>query len=533
MSVGYRNPYLADSENPIAHGRCDQQDCTELAAALPPEGPDGDPDGEILTESDRQFTWLGPGHFGGLISGLYPDGKRTIWSNGRECIAKLDHDTLEVLARFDLSHERPDEPSSTQADWEAGVTGLDADIDGDVDAPVVHAADLASRFMTGLDGIYALLDNEHTLFLGRKTGAVAYAETDPTDRSSPLVEKDRWDKPPEVEGFFVGINMTPDGRLVLSTDHGWLVSLARDFSDHVAVQIPGAAEHAAEHCARMEIDRGNTGYGWVRTSLCCDDAGGVYVSSVDHTHKVVWTGERFSFDEADGAWSAEYRNGTGRGSGTTPSLMGFGSDDDRFLVIGDGDDVVNITLFWRDEIPDDWEQLPNAPSRRIAGLGAAHMGDPSRVEIQTEQSITVSGYGAMTVNNEPGSRPDWLPARGARLLCFFLGHHKRFTPFGMHKYQWDPEVQTLREAWVTTEISSPNSVPYVSQGSDTVYTCGTRNGKWTIEAVDWSTGESRGYWVTGDSRFNTLGGGVHVDGDGRIIFGTIFGKTRILASPRD
>ncbi|MBT6371923.1 MAG: hypothetical protein HOJ86_04540, partial [Acidimicrobiaceae bacterium] len=98
MSVGYRNPYLADSENPIAHGRCDQQDCTELAAALPPEGPDGDPDGEILTESDRQFTWLGPGHFGGLISSLYPDGKRTIWSNGRECIAKLDHDTLEVLA---------------------------------------------------------------------------------------------------------------------------------------------------------------------------------------------------------------------------------------------------------------------------------------------------------------------------------------------------------------------------------------------------------------------------------------------------
>ena len=528
MSIGWRNPFLADSENPIAHGRCDQQDCTDLTGAVP----DGE---QVLDETERQFTWLGPGHFGGLISSPYPDGRRTIWSNGRECIAKLDYDTLEVLATFDLSHERPDEPMSTRADWEAGVAGLDVFFDADPDRAgdeaVMHAADLAARFMTGLDGVYALLDHEHTLFLGRKAGAVAYAEVDPTDRHSALVEKARWDKPPEVEGFFVGVNMTPDGRLLLSTDHGWLVSLARDFTDHVAVRLPGAAEHAAAHCACMEAERGNTGYGWVRTSLCCDDVGGVYVSSVDHSHKVIWTGERFSFDEADGAWSAEYRNGTGRGSGTTPSLMGFGPEEDRFLVIGDGDDVVNITLFWRDEIPDDWEQLPGAPSRRIAGLGPAHMGDPSRAEIQTEQSITVSGYGAMTVNNEPGTRPDWLPARGARLLCFFLGHHDRFTPFGMHKYRWDPNVRTFTEAWVTTKVSSPNSVPYVSQGSDTVYTCGTRGGKWTIEAVDWSTGEPRGHWVVGDSRFNTLGGGVHIDGEGRLIYGTIFGKTRILATP--
>ncbi len=527
MTGGWHNPFLADSENPIAHGRCDQRDSTAIAGAVP----DG---AEVLGEADRQYTWLGPGHFGGLISGPYPDGGRTIWSNGRECIAKLDHDTLEVLATFDLSHERPDEPPSSQADWEAGVAGLDEGIHGDDDAPVLHAAGLASRFMTGLDGVYALLDHEHTLFLGRKAGAVAYAEEDPTDRRSPLVEKARWDKPDGVDGFFVGVNMTPDGRLVLSTDHGWLVSLARDFSDHVAVRLPGAVEAdrdvAAEHCARMEAERGNTGYGWVRTSLCCDDEGGVYVSTVDTTHRVVWTGERFSFDEADGAWSARYRNGTGRGSGTTPSLMGDDPDDDRFVVIGDGDDVVNITLFWRDAIPDDWKGLPDAPSRRIAGLGPAHMGDPDRDAIQTEQSITVAGWGAMTVDNEPGTRPDWLPQRGARLLCFFLGHHDRFRPSGMHKYEWDTSARQLREAWVA-DVASPNSVPYVSLGADTVYTCGTRDGRWTIEAVDWTTGRPRGHWVVGDSRFNTLGGGVHLDGDGRILFGNVFGKTRILRTP--
>ena len=45
-------------------------------------------------------------------------------------------------------------------------------------------------------------------------------------------------------------------------------------------------------------------------------------------------------DEADGAWSFPYRNGAHNGSGTTPSLMGFGPDEDHFLVFGAGDEFV-------------------------------------------------------------------------------------------------------------------------------------------------------------------------------------------------
>ena len=118
-----------------------------------------------------------------------------------------------------------------------------------------------------------------------------------------------------------------------------------------------------------------------------------------------------------------------------------------------------------------------------------------------------------------------------RLLSFFLGHYQAFTPYGLHKYEWDSEASEFREAWVNTEVSSPNSVPYVSTRSNAVYTCGTREGKWTIEALNWSTGESLGCWVTGDSRFNTLGSGVQLDNEGQILFGSIFGKTRILRPP--
>jgi hypothetical protein len=509
MRVGPRNPYLADSGYPIAHGRCDQQDNT------PGTGPTGPT--EVLGQGAIQYAWLGPGHFGGLISSPYPDGRRVIWSNGRQTIAKLDYDTLEVLTTLATG----DQEITPQPELEEHLVGLD-ELRGQ--EAIDHAVTIAARYLVGLDGVYALVDRDNTLFLGRTTAVVAYVETDQRDPSSSIVEDARWDKPEHIEGSFVGVNMTFDGRLVLSTDHGWLVCLARDFSEYQAIQLPGAAEHAAPHWERM-LAAGRAGYGWVRTSLCVDEDDGIYVSSVDHIHKVVWTGDRLSLDESDGAWSAEYRNGRGWGSGATPSLMGFGSDEDRFVVIGDGDAVVNITLFWRDEIPDDWEQLPNAPSRRIAGIGPAHMGDPNRDAIQTEQSITVSGYGAMTVNNEPASAPGGI--RGT-LFSFFLGHDPAYTPFGLHKYEWDPASRTLDEAWVCTTVSSPNSVPFVSQASDLVYTCGTRDRQWTIEAIDWTTGEPSFHYVLGGSQFNTLGGGVTIDDDGRLLFGTIFGKTRIL-----
>jgi hypothetical protein len=511
VRIGPRNPFLADSGYPIAHGRCDQQDNSLTPG---PAGPT-----EVLDSGDVQYCWLGPGHFGGLTSAPYPDGRRVIWTNGRQTIAKLDYDTLDVLAILPTG----DQPVTPVGELQAAVRALD-ELHGQ--EAITHALTLAMMYMMGLDGVYALVDCENSLFLTRKTCVVAYRDLHPAERASPIVEVARWERPPEVDGEFVGVGITFDGRLVLSTDHGWVVCLTRDFTDYCVTQLPGA-EQAASHWERM-VSEGRRGYGWVRKSLCVDEDNGIYIPSADHLHKVVWTGERLSNDEADGAWHARYRNGRGWGSGTTPSLMGFGPDEDHLVVIGDGDDVVDITLFWRDAIPGDWQQLPNAPSRRIAGIGPANMGNPDLTAIQTEQSITVSGYGAMTVNNDPASIPDDLPPAAIRSLCFYLGHRPEYRPLGLHKYEWSPATRTLDQAWVCTTVSSPNSVPFVSQGSDLVYTCGTRGGRWTIEAVDWSTGEPVFHYVLGDSTFNTLGAGITIDEDGRLLFGTIFGKARVM-----
>ncbi|MEL7209890.1 MAG: hypothetical protein AAGK32_16925, partial [Actinomycetota bacterium] len=336
-----RNPFLADSTYPIAHGRSDQQDNTDRRG---PTGPT-----TRLAEDESQYVWIGPGHFGSLISGPYPDGRRVIWSNGREQIVKLDYETLDVLASHPVQG-RTVTPTETLREAVAGLDRLRGK------EAIDHALELALTYMTGLDGVYAVLDCDHTLFLGRTSGAVAYVDEDPSDPASAIVERDRWDMPESIGGSIVGVNMTFDGRLVVTTDNGWVIALERDFSSYEAIRLPGAEAEADAFNASM-VEQGRAGYSWVRTSCCVGDDGGIYVSSADHTHKLIWTGERLSLDEADGAWRSPYRNGSGFGSGTTPSLMGFGPDDDRFVVIGDGDDVVNITLLWRDEIPDDWEQL--------------------------------------------------------------------------------------------------------------------------------------------------------------------------------
>ena len=170
MGSGPRNPFLADSGYAVGHGRCDQQDNT------PGRGPEGPT--EVLADGDIQYARLGPGHFGGLISGRYPDGRRVVWSNGRQTIAKLDYDTLEVLATLPVGTE----PVTDRAELDALEAGLD-DLDGD-DA-VAHAIDIAFRFMTGLDGVYSLLDCDHTLFLGRKDHAAPTSRPTLTIRPAP------------------------------------------------------------------------------------------------------------------------------------------------------------------------------------------------------------------------------------------------------------------------------------------------------------------------------------------------------------
>ena len=504
-----RNPFLADSVYALGHGDSAQQD----ALAVP--GP-SDP-GPVLDASEIRYAPVGPAHFGAYTSSPYPDGRRVLWSNGLDRIVKLDFETFEILATRWVAGAR----RWTETEADASIARFDDSNEG------VFATWRAFRDaskLRDLSSVYTVLDVDNTYFIADKTGAItAYADADPTDPAAPIVEKAVFRFPEPVTGSTVGMNMTFDGWLIVPTEHGYVVAVSRDLKEHRVIRLRHS-EGAEEKATRAP------GYGWVRNGVAIDESGGLYIASQEHMHKVVWTGDRLSTDAADGAWTARYLNGWGHGSGATPSLMGFG-DEDRFVVITDGEPLMNVVLLWRDAIPDDWKTLAGAPDRRIAGMLPADMGDPELQEIQSEQSVVVAGHGALVVNNVPRNVPWYLPSRAATLLISYLGSEPRHQPHGVQKFEWDPASRSLRNAWVNRDVSSPSCVPVVSYPSDRVYLIGARDDRWTLEALEWRDGRSAFHTVIGGQRYNPLFSGTLIDEVGRIHYGTPWGRVRLAPRP--
>ena len=553
VTSGYalRNPYLADSVAPIGHINSAQS--TGVSHA----GPSGPSEALSIENGGLTYTHLGPAHFGYAISPEYANGKRVIWSNGGDRISKLDYDSLQVIDEFFLE----DSPANEASEGAITSEQADADIRWLDLLPKWPYTGLGTLFTSvpmvkkylgaGLAGVYYLASSDNVLYVGGKNSILAYADADPQDPQSRIVLKNEWVKPPEITGGFNSMNMTYDGWLVSITDDGWVVLISRDFSEYQTMQLTGAEVAPAWNQKMLDMGRRQGAATWIRNGPAIDEYGNIFVPSLQHMHKIIWNGEKLSRDEADGAWVVPYSNDgeinvtledvldpdTGKpytfvnvnsGTGSTASLMGFGNED-KFVVITDGDEVMNMVLFWREDIPDDWQQIDGAPSRRIAGMLRADIGRDDAEAVQTEQSVVVSGYGAMVVNNAPASVP--LKQVPAGAYIGLAGHHPDFTPYGIQKFAWDPAARELREAWVNKEISSANSVPIVSAAANKVYTVGAREGKWTLEALDWTSGQSAFYYETGSSRFNTLFSGVMLDQEGRAMHTTFHGIVRYERPP--
>ncbi len=500
-----KNPYLADSNYAMGHADSAQQD------ALPQAGPMGPT--RTLQKDELQYTFTGPGYFGINTSGVYPDGKRVFWGNGLDRLVKLDYDSYEVITEKFF----PGEERYTLEQSEESIAEFNESNDGIF--ALYHAYQDAQK-LRNLSNLYTLMDSDNTYYVGNKSGLItAYGDKDPGDSRSPIVELRSFQLPAEATGPIMGLNLTYDGWLIAATEHGYMAAIKRDFSEYRLIRI----DHSE---GAEDKSTGRTGYGWIRNAFAIDKDGGIYIASQEHMHKVVWTGDQLSTDENDGAWSVPYLNDWGHGSGATPSLMGFG-EEDPFVVITDGQPQMNVVLFWRDQIPEDWQQLPGTPSRRIAGQLPVTMDDPTLNKIQSEQSVVVAGYGALVVNNHPRNIPWYLPNQAASLLVSYLGSNPQHQPYGVQKFEWDPRERSLKESWVNAEISSPSTVPIVGVGSNAVYLIGARDNQWTLEAIDWSTGESRFHYVIGGQRYNVLFSGTLLDEDGRVHYGTPWGRVRL------
>lgn len=500
-----RNPYLADSSYSMAHADPAQQDAVMQAG---PSGPS-----TTLAPGQIDYVHVGPGHFGTTISGKYVDGKRVYWGNGVDRIVKIDYDTFEIIDEYFF----PGTTVYTQEEADEAIAGFD---ESNVGFYAMFRAFLQMLNLRDLANLYTVLDRDHAYYIGSRDGVIrVFGDADPADSRSAIVKRGEYAFPQEVTGPVMGLNMTYDGWLVALTEHGYLVLVSRDLKQHRLTRLhhsEGAEDKAT----------GPTGRGWIRNGPALDNDGGIYIVSQAHMHKVVWDGDNLSTDPDDGAWTSAYPNDWSHGSGATPALMGFG-DEDRLVVITDGQPQMNVLAFWRDDIPTGWEGMGDNLDPRIAGMQLVTMDNPDIKEIQSEQSVVVAGYNALVVNNQPRNIPWYAPARAQGILIGLLGSNPRYQPYGVQNFRWNPGKRQLEPAWVNRKVSSPSSVPIISVSSNTVYLIGARDNSFTLEAIDMASGEERFHYVIGGQRYNVMFAGTMIDEHGRIHYGTPWGRVRI------
>jgi hypothetical protein len=496
-SMPIHNPFLAESAYPVAHGYSD-------FTTLP--GPAG-PSRQLRA---NEIVWKGVGPVNGFAptySGLYPNGKRVMWLGGYDRITKLDADSMAILSTYAIGGNT----YFGAEEIERHVSTMDHMNDAEVAA---YEQKLWRVPFRSVQASYRMVSNENELYIPLRlpSGTISlqvFGDAIANDPASDIVLKREWKIPPEIsKANIMSVNMTYDGWVVMATQDGVLIALSRDFTTSHIVKLPRTGEEPADE---------NFFNAFVRNGLTVDCHGGVYVVTRDNMHRVQWTGSKLSLDETDGAWSAPYPNEIGVGSGTTPTPMGWGLNEDHLIIIADGTRGNNAVAFWRDAIPADWKGLPGH-NRRIAGITPVRFNVSPDEVIQVENAALVYGYGAFFNNFDNSFVAQHLPKKSGAITqkqeASGFVHMPGHNAAGGSRIDWDPKSRTLKTVW-KTQVNFVNTVCTISGGSDMVYCWGLRNKQWTLEGTDWKTGASAFHYTLGKSkRYDALGGPIVVGPNG-------------------
>lgn len=494
----------------LSGGTCPIIHCnTEQTDALPIAGPEAPT--QVLDESVIDHLWSSP-IAGGILDYTYPDGTTVYWVPQVDRIMKL---RLNADNRFEKITELPLEtkkfPRFDAEDMQKVVAELDAATVG-TEAYDELAGEWKGYQLEGLRAYYAMLNNKGILYVGNRDSVIAYSDAEPGNPLSPITKVGQYGfkkmklqlgiKMPAV--LMIGMNMTPDGHIICVTIDGTVLGIKPDLSEGYYYNLPGEQ---------------------IWNSMAIDEKGAAYVMGTKKLHKLIWTGTGFSDKAEDGAWVEPYEVGSldetlraGRGGGTTAALMGGPNDADKFVVTADAANVNNLIFYWRDEIPEDWKQLPGTSSRRIAGLQPVNFGDENLDNSYSENSAVIFDYGAVLANNQVKTNEKMMMDVQLKMK------DPERTPFGVQKFQWNPDKRRVEVAWTRSDVSSPNSTPVVTMKNRQLHVVGLKDGKWVLETLDWDTGETRAIYTMGPSeRYNPIMLALEILPNGDPIFATFGG----------
>jgi hypothetical protein len=476
------NPYLASSLYAITHFDSSQSDST----------PYGPPLGNFTVDpTEKPIVYGGPIN----IITLASTDNNYMWAVGTDRVSYVNvtGNNWTAVAKYEALAEEsngtlpaiPDENFKTFG--ESSAVGMNT---SSMDSYMknLFGDNYSDRFG---NGAYSVVDNENVLYTNFGGNLYAFALDDQENPSAGITKRYvieevltaiQGDDHPDSARLF-GLSMTYDGHLIIT------------FSNGVAV-IDRDLNTSSTSFYRFN----DTEY--LSNSIAVDENNGIYAASDSIMHKLVWTGTNISDDEADGAWSQEYPNsGTelppiikiGVGTGSTPTLMGFGDDEDKLVVITDGAKRMNLTAFWRDEIPEG--------SQRIAGQIPVTCGLSNDTEwIQSEQSVVVYGYGAFVVNNIPENvSSDIEEVSMNKILQVSLMGPAYNTSYGAERFEWNSSSNEWSSVWTRPDVSSTSMVPIHSQSGNMALINGYRLPEgWEVLGLDWDTGETVHQTIFGD-----------------------------------
>lgn len=416
-----KNPWLADSPYPIYH----RNNYAQASTCIPG-----------LTASDSVRIKVRTEIKGGTspwiyLSDKYANGERAILYSNATHVFKFMDDGEKLVAIDSLK------------------------IDND------RFASFGYNFLLTKNKVWFTYDPKYRPRLGRTTKIYKLTDVDTTDQKSKIKVLDTFDFGDHGINKVTMYSLNYKGQIVFYSH--------KDKKSETAVV--GIIDQDFNLIGKMRYDlypdeKVN------HNSIAVDENNSFYVVTTHRLIQFTWED-----DELAMGWEAKYdfvKDGPdGRwanGSGTTPTLMGWGEGNDKLVVVSDGHAHNNLVAFWR-ELPIGWKGESGKDIRFADAIQIPNAKTFDNKFQSIENSPTVYGY-------------DVAIAQFNGFLGYDCDNHK-----GVQKFRWDTESNSFKLQWVNSDINI-NGVLSYSAGSNLVYGSGKESDcTYYYYGLNWDTGK--------------------------------------------
>lgn len=415
------NPWLADSPYPIYHRNSYAQASTCI--------PGIQPEDSVSIKVRRDITggtspWV-------YLSEKYPDGERTLLYSNSTHVFKFIDDGTDLVA---------------------------------IDSLQLDTNTLSSNGYNHLltrDKIWFSYEPTYAPEEGKFSQLIKFSDADTSDPYSKIVALDTLDFGDYGVNRVNMYNINYDGQIVWYSE--------KDPDNNVA--YAGVIDQDFNMLDILTFDtlpneRVN------HNSISVDENNSYYIVTSHRLIQFAWDGS-----ELEIGWQAEYdfvNDGpTGNfayGSGTTPTLMGWGGENDKLVVVADGHANNNLVAFWR-ELPEGWTGIPGRPLHFADVIAIPNAQSFNNLFQSIENSPTAYGYDIAIAQ-----------------FNGFLGYECDNTK-GVSKFRWDQTANQFQLEW-TNDTINMNGVLSYSSGSNLLYGTGKElDCNYYYYGLNWENGD--------------------------------------------